>query len=1283
MIRLVAMSCLLLAALPVGALTLAENGKAAASIVLCDAPTPAEQTAAKELAAYLGAVTGGTFTITSESQAAGPPGRIFVGPTKFAKACGVDIDALGPEDWAMRTAGDDLVLVGGRPRGSLYAVYRFLEDAIGVHWWNAYEEAVPRQSSLRVEPLDRKGRPTFRYRDIYMLYANDGGRFAARNRLNRDGDSRISADYGGEMGYGPPYHVHTFYTYVPPDTYFKTHPEWFSLINGQRDASQKQLCLTNAELRNFFVEKLKAYIEQARAAAKEKGEPAPTVFDISQNDWGGMCECAGCQAIAKTEESEAGPLLDFLNYIADAIKKDYPEISLDTLAYMMTQKPPKTIKPRENVIIRLCDTDSNFTKPITDSESAAGRSEAASGNRKFREHLSDWAAIAKNLRIWDYAVTYAPHYGLPLPTVHTYAPDYRFYAEHNVEGVFTEHEYTILADMRDFKIWMMMKLLEDPYQDYQALVRTFTDGFYGAAGEHVRGYLDRLEKAAEAKPAHLSMGASPRQYRFLDLPFVIEAQGAFEKAEKAVAGNEALLKRVRFARLPLDRACLVLFPDLLSQWVKGGHTPDTVPLDRDAIAGRCRDTWYTQITFRIPPDQQDAARAEADAELKPLLARPAFVQLPEKFRGLPPGQVFDYTADVTRNWQDEAKRVPDPEAESGVANRLELSADDLKKYALPMPWGLYDVINKRSGGGGIIKPEDIPGPGYHWYKMGTFPIGPSYYLYFFWSWIIQVDLENAVDPGHPDQPFEIWARIKFEGPGFPRGAAADKNAISVERVVLAGTQRPIAAEAGADAGKSAAGPKEAASEIIDIGDRKQLFIDGLFFESSYNVALHVVPPAKTGERTLVSDRPWENATLNWFSVMDDGKYRMWYECYDVEGWPTADDTSFCYAESADGIRWDKPSLGLFAYHGSSENNILFRQIGPEGTHSRVHGAGVFKDPNAPPESRYKAVSQGMFAGINPPYRVAGMSSPDGLHWARLSRPICDVFADSQYSAFWGEGLGSYVLSGRVSGHGRAIGRSTSPSFEHFDPLALVLQTDEHDPPDSDLYNPAAFVYPYADRVYLMFPSLYRHVADTLDIQLAVSRDGVHWTWPERGKPFVALGAAGTFDSGSLYMGQGMIRVGNELWQYYSGSPLKHNETELDALAKPENRRVYSRVVSRLDGLVSVDAGEAEGGFTTPPLTFRGSTRRRLPTVQPPTLQLNLRTGTAGEVRVGLLDAANKPIAGHAIEDCIPVTGDCIEATVAWKSGALFADIAGKPAKLVVKMKNASLFAFRFVGDPLR
>ncbi|MFA6240065.1 MAG: DUF4838 domain-containing protein [Candidatus Hydrogenedentales bacterium] len=766
MIRLVSFGLI------VGSLFASAEGRADLSIVLGDAATAPEQHAAQELADYLGKVTGATVVVTPESGVQPAERHIYVGATQFAKLHGLDVAALGPEEWMMRTVGSDLMLAGGRPRGTLYAAYHFLEDVAGVHWWNPFEETVPKNPALSFGTIDRKGKPTFRYRDIYLLYANDGGHFAARNRLNRQGDYPIGAECGGEVGYGPPAHVHTFYTYMSPEVHFQDHPEWYSLIDGKRTTDNAQLCLTNVELRKVFLEKLRAFIEQARAAAQQTGQPAPYVFDVSQNDCGGMCQCDSCQAIAKAEESEAGPILDFVNYLADAIKAESPDVCIDTLAYSMTQKPPKTIKPRDNVVIRLCDTGSNFTKPITDAE-----------NLKFHDHLSSWATIAKNLRIWNYAVSYAPHYGLPMPTVHTYPINYRFYAEHNVEGVFTEHEYPILADLRDFKVWMMMKELEDPYQDYAALVRTFTDGFYGPAGPYFRDYLDRLEKASAAKSSYLSMDASPKQYRYLDLAFMVDAQALFDQAEKAVGDDAVLLRRVRHARLPLDRATLVLYTDLQRAWVRDNHDPATNPLNRDAIAARCRDTWYAQAGLRFPEAEQVGVRAEADAELQPLVSQAAYVPLPEQFKNVPPGTLFDFLAGATRNWNDEAKRVQDAEAESGVANRLELSDEDMKKYALPMPWGLYDR-NSKQGSSAQIKPEDVPGPGYHWYKLGNYPVAPSMYLYFFWSWIIQVDLGGAVDSAHPEQPFEVWARIKFEGPGFPHGKPEQKNAICVERVIL-------------------------------------------------------------------------------------------------------------------------------------------------------------------------------------------------------------------------------------------------------------------------------------------------------------------------------------------------------------------------------------------------------------------------------------------------------------------------------------------------------------------
>lgn len=455
-----------------------------------------------------------------------------------------------------------------------------------------------------------------------------------------------------------------------------------------------------------------------------------------------------------------------------------------------------------------------------------------------------------------------------------------------------------------------------------------------------------------------------------------------------------------------------------------------------------------------------------------------------------------------------------------------------------------------------------------------------------------------------------------------------------------------------------------------IGSNKVMFVDHEFIAKSDGVRLKLHPPRKTGERLVESEHPWESATLNWFSVLrDEDRYRMWYECYDVEGWPTADDTSFCYAESTDGIRWTKPKLGLVSYRGSKENNILFRQIGTGKHRSRVHGSGVFLDPSAPPEARYKCVSQGLFQGIGDrPHYVAGMTSPDGLRWTRVPQPICPVFADSQYSGFWDTQQRRYVIVGRVSGRGgRAIGRSASDRFDGFEPFTRVLETDEHDPPESDLYNPACQQYPGSPGLYLMFPSLFRHREDTLDIRLAVSRDGVKWTRPDRETSFIPLGQPADFDGGSLYMGNGgCLRTGDELSFYFSGSTLKHGEVELESLTDPKKRRVISRAVARPDRLVSVTAGNAGGQFDTPLMRFTGDR-----------LVVNAAARPGGTVRVGLLDADNRPISGRDVSECQALQHDEESWMVSWAEGNGVARISEQSIRLRIELRDADVFGFQF------
>ncbi|MFN8710558.1 MAG: hypothetical protein ACK526_06370 [Planctomyces sp.] len=469
-------------------------------------------------------------------------------------------------------------------------------------------------------------------------------------------------------------------------------------------------------------------------------------------------------------------------------------------------------------------------------------------------------------------------------------------------------------------------------------------------------------------------------------------------------------------------------------------------------------------------------------------------------------------------------------------------------------------------------------------------------------------------------------------------------------------------------------------EPLVLNHEPMLFLDHRFIARSENLRLKLHPPKETGERLLESEHPWENATLNWFTVLNDGgRYRMWYECYDVEGWPTADDTSFCYAESTDGVHWIKPELGLYEYRGSRKNNILFRQIGEGNFRSRVHGSCVFLNPKGPPEHRYLCVSQGLFQGIGDrPYYIAGMSSPDGIHWTRLPKPICHVFADSQYSGFYDSNRERYILYGRTGGrNGRAIGRSTSDHIEEFPPLELTLQADEQHPGDADLYNPACGPLPGHPGYFLMMPSLFRHGADTLDIHLAVSADGVHWTWPDSQTPFISLGDPGSFDGGSLYMANGGgVLTGNDISFYYSGSLLKHEEVELDKLSQPENRRVFTRAVCDRTRLVSLSAPETissdEGWFETPDFQCDGPAMLNTP------IELDADIAEGGHVQLEFMNRDGKVIRGRGRDDYRQKLVSRNRLQIQWQAPVETAEISDHQIRLRVHIRRASLFGIQFV-----
>ncbi|MCC7493564.1 MAG: DUF4838 domain-containing protein [Fimbriimonadaceae bacterium] len=745
------------------AITLARQGQAVPPIVVAADAIPSERTAAKELADYLGRAAGATFRVVDEPAAPAGP-AILVGPTTVAKRRG--LLPPGAEAWRYVTVDGSLLICGGRPRGTLYGVYQFLEHEVGVRWWTPWDEFVPRRPELGVGLLDRAGAPRFDYRDIYDELPEPKV-FQARNRVNGH-FSGLRSEHGGTLAYGPPYHVHTFNLYFPPGQHFAAHPEWYSLRGGKRQAEQSQLCLTNPALRAALIAKVRDHMAQSAAAAERAGVPPPAVYSVSQNDWYGQCECPTCTALVQREGSEMGPLLDCVNAIADAVKDDFPWAFIDTLAYQYTITPPKTLRPRQNVIIRLCDlNDPDQAQPLSHPN-----------NQHFHDLVEQWAAIAPHLRVWDYAVTYGDHHGLPYPSLRTMAPDYRFLLEHRTTGMFVEHEYPVTGDLRDLKTWVQMKLLEDPYQDPEALITDFTDGFYGAAGPLVREYLTLLEQAVVRTPARVSAFGGAKALRYLDREFVTAAQALFDRAERLVGGDAVRLARLRHARLPLDRATLYRWREL--------NREAAVELDPAAVAARATAVIQAEATRRMGGPRGEQFAQQHATILQSLAKIPARAPLPARFAGLPRERLIDLTPDSFRLWANQAKVVADPLAELGVTARLLMSdttADQRREeYRVNaergLPWGFYDTASKQTVAATTVPATEFTGPGYHWLKLAPVELTATCYIYFFWSWVIQADVDAP--PGR----YEAWAQVRLTGPWFPHPQPGDADAISVARVIL-------------------------------------------------------------------------------------------------------------------------------------------------------------------------------------------------------------------------------------------------------------------------------------------------------------------------------------------------------------------------------------------------------------------------------------------------------------------------------------------------------------------
>lgn len=540
-------------------ITLAKDGKTNYVITADTRAGSPEMHAAEELAELLEQATGARFNIVNPFDAAGKP-QIVVGALAAMRADrDLSLAGLGDDGIIVKSSAPNIILTGGlsAPRGTLYAVYTFLEDYVGYRWWTATETTVPNRPVLRVKNnINIRHVPVLERRETYYYETFDAD-FAVRSKNN--GFAGLDKKRGGSLTFAGPM-AHSFERLVPASKYFQSHPEWFSEIKGVRTGNRSQLCLTNPELLEFVIEGAKRYL---------RDNPNAKFVSITQNDWANYCTCDKCKAIDEAEGSPSGTMIRFVNAVAEEIEKEFPNVLVDTFAYQYTRKAPKLTKPRDNVAVRLCSIECNFGKPLTDKS-----------NEAFRRDIEDWSKITNNLYVWDYVTNFSA-YIQAHPNLRVIGPNIRFFVNNNVKGIFEQGAYQSLgSEMGPLRNWVLLKLLWDPTLNEKALIKEFLDGYYGSAGKYIQMNLDLIHDTLDKSDFYMRTFVNEKA-PYVASDIVDQSARYFEQARAAVIAEGTYLRRVEIAQLsaiysriklmqqaPLSGEDLLAFTALVSKFAR-------------------------------------------------------------------------------------------------------------------------------------------------------------------------------------------------------------------------------------------------------------------------------------------------------------------------------------------------------------------------------------------------------------------------------------------------------------------------------------------------------------------------------------------------------------------------------------------------------------------------------------------------------------------------------------------------------------------------------------------
>ena len=511
-------------------------------IALPQDPSSVERYAAEVLADYIQRVSGRRLPVAASSEKA-PEKSICIGPEHARRLLG-KLPALAEEESLGKSIGGRLILTGSRKdaRGTLYAVYEFLERELGVRFYTPCAEKVPVRKNVEIGNVDFRFAPAFPLgRNILRLDTPIGMseadyyKFLSKSRINTiygmgQVDQKFAPFWRSVPEDGDSMHI-----FMPSAKYYPTHPEYFALVDGKRQKSlgqggmkQPQICYSAPGIREVLLKEVRDYWIKRGAPEKE------AFLRITNNDNDRICQCAPCRKIDKEEGSHAGIYLRTVNWIAEQMAKEWPDIKILANAYWTTRVTPKITRPAANVYLKFCDIEGTFSRKMDDPADPV--------NKGIFRDIKNWGNIDGKLYATTYTVNFTYYY-YPINDFDTFPYNLRLYHRHGAQA-FQDHSSWHVGgvDFEEWRYYQAARLMRDPAFDEHKERKEFFRFYYGPASEAMEQYYQLLRSAA--RKHRYQTGCFFLFPSFYDKYFQQEAEKIFRGAFKACGKNSIYADRV-------------------------------------------------------------------------------------------------------------------------------------------------------------------------------------------------------------------------------------------------------------------------------------------------------------------------------------------------------------------------------------------------------------------------------------------------------------------------------------------------------------------------------------------------------------------------------------------------------------------------------------------------------------------------------------------------------------------------------------------------------------------